>query len=543
MEDEEPDTGPRLPGRWWMPQGWGLPDTLGDVRHRNVIVVLAVALTIYFHLDVGPRARIVAGRPEVHRTDFTVYTEAGAAFFDGREPYEVKNVRGWTYIYPPLLALMVAPLSVLDSESQVLVWFILSATLCFGCYGEASRLWQFLVSSDQDSPRRDPLSFWLGACVGMTVLLPTLACLQRGQVGIALLYALLLGYRLVVIGERWMSRFLGGVVLAWAVVLKLVPALPVGFMLWQHWLLALSPGRGRRDFVRASVFSLSVTAGVFLFLLAIPGAAVGWNTNLRHLQTWSRKVVMSDDPGFSYKAYLDSTNNQSLTNAVHLLVARLRAERPDDVKSVLVRFARTPVERQMAEDKATALMRQADHTTQGFIRIAKGLLLALLFGLALVPARNDLTGHSVAFGLACLGILLVSPVAWTHYYMMTLPAILCVPLWLDRKGHPKTARWMAGAPLLLIWTHFLAKYWVGPIGLLGLGTTVWFLAVCALVIRERVRDLRRDSLVNASSSIDPHQRRVDNPHDVSRTEERTHCGRSGVPALIAEYRGDERLTD
>ena len=496
MEDQEPDTRPRLPGRWWIPQGWGLRHTLDDVRYRNVIVVLTVALTIYFHVDVGPRARIVAGRPEFHRTDFTVYTEAGAAFFDGREPYEVKNVRGWTYIYPPLLALMVAPLSVLDSESQAFVWFIVSSILCFGCYAEASRLWRFLVSRDQDSPQRDSLSLWVGACVGMTVLLPTLACLQRGQVGIALLYALLLGYRLVLTGKRWTSRFLGGVVLAWAVVLKLVPALPVGFMLWQHWIRALSPGGGRREFVRASVLSLGVTAGVFLFLLAIPGAALGWNTNLRHLQTWSQKVVLSDDPGSSYKAYLDSTNNQSFTNAVHLLVARLRVERPDDLKSIMVRFAKTPAERQRAEDAATALMRQADHTTQRFVRIAKGLLLTLLFGLALVPARNDLTGHAVAFGLACLGILLISPVAWTHYYMMTLPAILCVPLWLDRKGHPKTARWMAGAPLLLVWTHFLAKQWVGPIGLLGLGITVWFLAVCALVIRERVLDSRRASLAN-----------------------------------------------
>ena len=48
--------------------------------------------------------------PAEHRTDLTVYTEAGAAFFDGRPPYEVSNPRGWTYLYPPLLAMLLAPL-------------------------------------------------------------------------------------------------------------------------------------------------------------------------------------------------------------------------------------------------------------------------------------------------------------------------------------------------------------------------------------------------------------------------------------------------
>ena len=48
--------------------------------------------------------------PLQHKTDFTVYTEAGAAFFDGRPPYEVSNPRGWIYLYPPLFAMLVAPL-------------------------------------------------------------------------------------------------------------------------------------------------------------------------------------------------------------------------------------------------------------------------------------------------------------------------------------------------------------------------------------------------------------------------------------------------
>ena len=79
-------------------------------------------------------------RPGLHMTDFTVYTDAGAAFFDGREPYDVTNIRGWKYLYPPLFALLVALLAGLPSTWQAAVWFILSSLMVFGCYFECQRL-------------------------------------------------------------------------------------------------------------------------------------------------------------------------------------------------------------------------------------------------------------------------------------------------------------------------------------------------------------------------------------------------------------------
>jgi len=509
----------RLIGRWWLPERTGFPRTLDELTFRNVVVLFAVSLMAYFYIDVGPRARILPGKQEEHRTDFTVYTEAGSAFFDGRKPYEVGNPRSWTYIYPPLLALMVAPLSLLDSEAQALVWFTLSAILCLGSYEEARRIWRFLLPTEKGDARLDPSGRWVGLCAGMTMFLPTLACLQRGQVGIVLLYSLLLGYRLILTSRNRPTLLLGGVLLAWPVVVKLVPALPVGFLVWQHWLLALGRERSRHDFVRASILSLSIMAGVFLFLLALPGAVLGWNANLRHLQTWSRKVVTCEDPGSSYKAFLDSTNNQSFGNAVHLLVARWRVERPDDLRHLLLRLAKTPAERQIAEDEAATKMRIADTTTQRWIQISKGVMLALLLGVALVPSRSDRLGHAVTFGLACLGILLISPVAWTHYFMMALPAVLFFPPWLSRRGYSRIARWMAGTPVLLVWLHFLAKEWIGPYGFLGLSTTGWFLIACVLMIREGILDLRSDSTSRPPRAVASQSRQWYGPHRRSRKED------------------------
>src|SRR5262245_43900743 len=92
-------------------------------RHWAVFAGLVVALVIWCAVDVRQRAVIDPERPYLHMTDFTVYTEAGAAFYSGGVPYDVTNARGWKYLYPPLFALLVAPLSRISAPDQATVWF------------------------------------------------------------------------------------------------------------------------------------------------------------------------------------------------------------------------------------------------------------------------------------------------------------------------------------------------------------------------------------------------------------------------------------
>ena len=91
-------------------------------------VCLALVVAVWGWVDVRRRGAVDPNDPGLHKTDFTVYTEAGAAFFDGRPPYEVTNPRGWGYLYPPPFAMLVAPLHALRPEAQVLVWFCLLYT-------------------------------------------------------------------------------------------------------------------------------------------------------------------------------------------------------------------------------------------------------------------------------------------------------------------------------------------------------------------------------------------------------------------------------
>ena len=133
----------RRAGSWW-----GFSRPTAGIQLRYVAAVLVIGLTIWGWLDVRERGQIYPDHLDFHRTDFTVYTEAGAAFFDGREPYEVTNPRHWYYLYPPLFALLVSPLAALDFKSQVVVWYIISLVLAFGCYSESRHLWTLLVASD-----------------------------------------------------------------------------------------------------------------------------------------------------------------------------------------------------------------------------------------------------------------------------------------------------------------------------------------------------------------------------------------------------------
>ena len=268
------------------------PASDGDVRAEArpwvFAVFLVVGFTIWGYGCIGPNGRIVTGHVELHRTDFTVFTEAGAAFFDGRNPYNVTNPRGWHYLYPPLFALLVAPLSLFDTESQVLFWYAVNVALAFGCFGEARRLWRLMGGGGGRA------FVWFGVCAALAVVLPFLDCMQAGQLGIAILYLLMLGSRLVLQGKSPAAWLLGGVTLALPASVKLVPALPVVMLLLQQWLAVFLPRRSGRPWGRALGATAGVSAGVFLFLLLIPGSILGWQENLHYLDVWQKRVVSNE---------------------------------------------------------------------------------------------------------------------------------------------------------------------------------------------------------------------------------------------------------
>ena len=447
----------------------------------KLVVGLLVAVTIWGLVDVRRRGYAYPDAPAEHKSDLTVYTEAGAAFFDGRPPYAVCNPRGWTYVYPPMFAMLLAPLHLLPMQDQATVWFFLCVAMCWGAYCESRRI---LAVACRPSGERPPGwgrgARWFGVAALVAVTLPTLNCLQRGQVTIVVLYLLLLGLRLILTGRTSVVRLAGGVVLAAAVTIKIIPLLPVAFLLFIQ-LVSFLGGRWRRQPWAAELGGQLVPAmsgvglGLVLFFLLLPGALIGWNNNLRHLDTWAHLVLSSAEsstatPGFEKDTH--SVRNQCLGNALYRLgnfAAYMVAGGPEDP---LVDDSNPPPRLMDSPCVDTCLL---------FVRIAL-LLTLLLVGVRLAGHRDVLFCQAAGFGLACAALLVVSPVARNHYFLLFGPAVLFVPLWLDSRGASRAARVLAVVPGVLIVVQYVLLPYVGRVGLLGLGTTGWLMAAMVLTV-------------------------------------------------------------
>jgi Glycosyltransferase family 87 len=439
-------------------------------------LALAVVLTLWGLTDVRSRARIDPTDPLAHKTDLTVYSEAGAAFFDGRNPYDVSNPRGWRYLYPPLFAILMAPLSALDSQWQAVVWYFISLGFAWGTWREAVRIWHLLFG-DRITPATGEQQFsppvWLGGLAAATLALPALNCLQRGQVGILIVYLVLLGYRLAAENRSWWGAAAGGSALAAAVAIKLTPALPAVLLVAMFFLAVWSHRWSAEPSRRFAGAFAGLAIGLLMFFFILPGMAIGNAANVTHLRTWVDRIVLHHDMGEENNAGFYSVRDQSLTNAVERLgnwlaegIAGSRDEttRINSAHAGTVPVALPSVERSLA-----------------FARLALSAL--LLIGGWRAGRHGDPLDVAAVFGLAATATLLLSPLSWAHHYLIWLPGLLVVPTWLWRARRVRLAVVLAIGPCVLIIAHYALLDWAGRAGLLGLGTTAWFLAAARVAAR------------------------------------------------------------
>jgi hypothetical protein len=418
--------------------------------------ILAAAVLAWGWFDVARRAHLDPDKPYRHRTDLTVFTTAGQAFFDGRDPYTVKNPRGWQYNYPPLLALAMSPLAMLPHRIAGFVWFCLNLALALGCIVESLRLIRLVRCNIPDH-----VVTWLSIAAAGAVTLPTFNALQRGQIGLVLLYPMLLGLRMILQRGGARGGVIGGAVLSLAAVIKVFPALPALFI---AVIRTIAPGRdGRRA---GAGLWLGGTLGAILFLLIIPAAIVGWNSNIQHLKRWSSGVVLNEQLAEETGFNIHTERNQSFSNSLFLLSARLRGYTEIDPGP----HPAKALEEHPAYEALVAAIRV------GFVA------LLLMVGLALA-GRGDALGLAAGFGMACLLTLMVSPLAWVHYYLIQFPALLFVPMWLWREGRQRSALVAAVLPVVLVVGHYAWVHGIGDFGVLGLGTAGWFVGSSCVILK------------------------------------------------------------
>ncbi|MCZ6786061.1 MAG: glycosyltransferase family 87 protein [Planctomycetota bacterium] len=400
------------------------------MRRRWVLLLLLLAaVCAYGWLDVRRRARVDRGRRH-HRTDFTVYQSAARALSDGTNPYLAENPRGYRYVYPPLLAVLLMPLAHWEPPDAALVFYALSV----GALAAALSCLTRMVG-------------WRATLAGTLFCIPFLhQSFQRGQVTILLL-ALQVGALSCCVRGR---PFSAGLLLALGGALRLTPFLPAA-ALCAGALAAARPKPALR-------LGGGLATGVLLGFLVIPLVALGSDGTRQVNRQWVEQSgnLFAGKPGQlealarvnEYRFKNQSPRRVIATWAGWLSGAGFERERPG---------------------LSTGAWRTVDLAAYA-LAAAFGLW-ALRLGWSRL---RDPAGETFAPALAIVFMLplFMTRYAWPTHYVMALPAVVLA------HSHGGLAVFFAGTALF-----YLAH--VGPLEPIGAAGPLLFGALLFVALHRR----------------------------------------------------------
>lgn len=336
--------------------------------------------------------------------DADVFFRAGWAVRTGRNIYEVSDPNNWHYNYPPLFAILMAPLgdpapgearagflpypvsvSILYKISLLSliggVLFLVNAVRC-GC----PDLFQ------NDVCRR---GYYLGFVGILVCLSPIAHTLMRGQVNLFLLALICLAIGCQIQGRSFWS----GIFIALSICLKVFPAFLLIIPVW------------RKDFWQAS----GVVFGLVLGLILVPVIAFGPEKTIVAYQDFY-KVLLGPALGLSGDNSRDVELNAMNSTDNHSILAFLHGiEFPDHSK----------------KPAKPGSMTKVIHL------VMSALLLGWLLWVKGKPKKGTSLGDSFFFSLAALLMLFVCPVSHSQYFCLALPLIVCLHVYSWKKDPEK----------------------------------------------------------------------------------------------------------
>jgi Glycosyltransferase family 87 len=299
-----------------------------------------------------------------HRTDFTVYRDAAAAVLHGQDPYAIRNVRGWAYVYPPPYSIVMVPFALIPLPASVLAWYFVCAALTVSAVAMSGRL-----ASHAAAGGRERIAL---------ILIPALIVAVWFTVGLTRGQASVLMSWLVIAAIFWENKgrtAAAAACLAGAVLLK---AFALTLLCYYAWC-------GKWKMVAVTLVA------TLLGGLVLPSAVFGWHGNLHYIGEWTREVA---GPA------LGSESSRSHSELYDQLLSMERP-RNQDLGSVMQR---------LAEGDQTRLMVLA-------------LAAALALPIWLLGRKANAQSEPLILGAVLVWMLLVSPVAEDHYFSLyVLPA-------------------------------------------------------------------------------------------------------------------------
>lgn len=357
------------------------------------------------------------------RTDLTVFLKAGERIAEGRarEIYESENARHWRYVYPPILAILLAPVSKWPLGVAVILAYLFS----LACLAGTCILSRRFIKTGGPAPWQIVLA--------LIFCLPLLMnTLSRGQFGIiTLFFAAAIFYNYL-----QKHKVLAGLLLAFAVTLKISPlAFLVFFFLKKREWTTL----------------LSTVLGFILFFFIFPSLVIGFHQNWELLKTWHNLMSISQ-------------SDSACHNYLWAQLFTPFAEDNQSLYAVLTRFAWLSEAKFLGHSNA-------------FIREITLALNLLLLALPFLQTRPRFTASAkelpetlAEFSLFSMLMLFSSPVTQIHHYTVVYFLFLAVFMLMDRVPSASWTRkslesclWICGLSLMLGMLFSFAGYGGTPL--------------------------------------------------------------------------------
>jgi hypothetical protein len=359
------------------------------------LVAIGIAFVVFGDL-VEMRSAFLSKR----MGDLDCYLRAAWAVRSGADLYAVTDDNGFHYNYPPLLAILMAPLAdpPAGADTSGMFPYPVSVRLCYAfslVFLVLAVHWlagALEAATGQVSPPGCRRWWALRLWPVLACLVPIGHTLMRGQVNLLVL-ALLCGAVAAVLRGR---SFRGGLCLAGAICIKIIPAFLLVFPLW------------RRD----GHFLAGCAAGLAVGLAVVPVAALGpsraWDCydKLYTVLIAPALGTGTDQSRADELTTTKATDSQSFLAVIHNTQYPIYSERPA----------------------------QPSDAVRHISMLLGGALTLLL----LTAGRHvhDPLSVVLLWGGLILNMLLLSPVCHLHYFSLAVPLVMALMAvrWERRSG-------------------------------------------------------------------------------------------------------------
>jgi hypothetical protein len=369
----------------------------------------------------------------------------------------------FNYPNPPIMAMILTPLTCLSPLLAALVFFYLKVAMTLAVF-----YWTFRLIEVPEVP----FPPWAKALTVLFSLRMIMSDLNHGNVNLFILF--------LVVGALYAFHRrrdgMAGLTLALAISCKVTPALFVPYLIWK----------------RAWATLMACAAGLLLFLFFVPSLKGGWDQNIRDLNSWVEGMIL---PYVKDGKVTSEHQNQSLPG----LVFRLATHNPS--------FSEFDKDNQYVPLRYDNVLSLEPKLAQWIVRACMAAFVLLVMWNCRTPT-NGRQGWRLAaeYAIVILGMLLFSERTWKHHCVtLVLPfAVICYCLATSER----TARMrtfligiLVAATLIIASTSTIAaakdgtSHWVQFWDHFGksaqvYGAFVWahLLLLCALIVLLRQKD-------------------------------------------------------